>query len=510
MATYNIPFNLAFEETGLSNNPYVSSNNTGQFPEIYLQSNGTYGVSRTNVSPFLNPALNGTTDAPTIYIKEGDTINVSPNNPGHSQVNQAISAGSSQPDPSTPTSWPVANQTTHTLVYPSNDPDLQTVWFYFGRPTTTATSGIYTYSARVQIYVVKVGSLSLSNTTIAGTGGTTTVTANTVQGLKTTVGSTNNLYLHVRNSSNQIMFSNVSFSGASNPFLGKITTSTGSRTLTVSSALPAGTYTVNIGHFGGNGQGSGSSGNPFYGSDNIITTATFTKTAADTQPDSFSLGSDQTNLETGQEFTTSQFTVSGINAAASISVSGGGSPQFSIGGGSFTNSSTTVTNGQTVRLRMYTSGSYSTAVTGTLNIGGVTDSLTLTTKADPGGSTQGASGTSDYGVKVVNSSSNEIFGPNSKVGNIIATGSATVPARISGTTFNTLVLPVGGGTFEGVTSTNQAQIDLLTLLNLNPLVASQLTIERGDGSNGASEGQFLLKNYFFSNIPLLFYVIRTS
>ena len=517
MATYNVSFNLANEITG-TQNPYVLSNNTGRYPQIYLQSNGQYGVSRVNVSPFLNPATNGTTDAPTIYIKQGDTINVSPVNPGQTNYNslyQALTATESEPDPTSPTSWPVASGTTHTLQYPSSGTDLETTWYYFGAPDTLVNGATqFTKSAMVKIYVVKVGSLTLngstSTQTVAGTGGTLSVAANNIDGLKTTVGTTNRLYLHVRNSSNQVVFSNVSFFGATNPFLGIITTGTTSSTLTISSALPAGDYKVYIGHFGGNGQGSGLTGNPFYGSDNIIAEANFTKTAADTTPDSFSLGSDQTNLETGQEFTTSQFTISGINAAASISVSGGGSPQFSIGGGSFTNSSTTVTNGQTVRLRMYTSGSYSTAVTGTLNIGGVTDSLTLTTKADPGGSTQGASGTSNYGVKVVNSSTNEILGPNSKVGNIIATGSATVPARTSGQTFNTLVLPVGGGTFEGVTSTNQTQIDLLTLLNLNPLIASQLTIERGDGSNGASEGQFLLKNYFFSAVPLVFYVIRTS
>ena len=502
MATYNVPFNLAFEETGASNNPYVLSNNTGQYPQIYLQSNGTYGVSRVNVSPFLNPATNGSTDAPTIYIKVGDTINVSPNNPGHSQVNQAITAGSSEPDPTTPTSWPVANQTTHTLVYPSNDPDLQTTWFYFGRPTTTATSGIYTYSARVKIYVVKVGSLSLSNTTIAGTGGTTTVTANTVQGLKTTVGSTNNLYLHVRNSSNQIMFSNVSFSGANNPFLGTITTSTGSRTLTVSSALPAGTYTVNIGHFGGNGQGSGSSGNPFYGSDNIITTATFTKVAADTQPDSFSF-TNPSALQPAAEHTTPSFTVSGINAPASISVSGTGSPQYSIGGGSFTTSSGTITNGQTFRFRMYASGSYNGQVTGTLNIGGVAPSLTLTTIADPGGDTGAAATTATYGLQVFNAGGTEVFGPNQKVTNLVSSGSITVGANSSET------LPSSTGTFEGVASDNQGSIDMI-LLPSNAFGANQLDLIRGDGSNGANEGQFKIVNSAISSQSIVYYVIRIS
>lgn len=503
--TYNVSFNLANETTGASNNPYVLSNNTGQYPQIYLQSNGTYGVSRVNVSPFLNPATNGTTDAPTIYIKQGDTINVIPNNPGQtsgSTVFQALSAADSEPDPSSPTQWPVPSGTTHTLQYPTSGVDYETTWFYFGLPTTTVSGTTqYTRSARVKIYVVKVGSLSLSNTTIAGTGGTMTVTANSVAGLKTTVGNTNNLYLHVRNvSTNQIMFSNVSFSGASNPFLGKITTSTTSRTLTISSSLPAGTYSVNIGHFGGNGQGSGATANPFYGSDNIITSAQFTKTAADTQPDPFSF-TNPSARQPGAEFTAPSFTVSGINAPASISVSGAGSPQYSLGGGSFTTSSGTVTNGQTVQLKMFASGSYDGQVTGTLNIGGETASLTLTTISDPGTGSGAASTNADYGLQVFNASGNEVFGPNQKVTNLISQGVVTINSGAS------QVLPSGGGTFEGVTSTNQADIDLI-ILPASAIGSDSLDLARGNGSNGASEGQFKITNTGSSNQSITFYVVR--
>ena len=505
--TYNVSFNLANETTGASNNPYVLSNNTGQYPQIYLQSNGTYGVSRVNVSPFLNPATNGTTDAPTIYIKQGDTINVIPNNPGQtsgSTVYQALSAADSEPDPSSPTQWPVPSGTTHTLQYPSSGVDYETTWFYFGLPTTTINGAThYTRTARVKIYVAKVGSLSLSKTTIAGTGGTMTVTANSIAGLKAAVGATNNLYLHVRNvSTNQIMFSNVSFSGASNPFLGTITTGTTSRTLTISSSLPAGTYSVNIGHFGGNGQGSGATGNPFYGSDNIITSAQFQKVAADTQPDSFSF-TNPSALQPAAEHTTPSFTVSGINAPASISVSGAGSPQYSIGGGSFTASSGTITNGQTFRFRMYASGSYNGQVTGTLNIGGVAPSLTLTTIADPGGDTGAAATTATYGLQVFNAGGTEVFGPNQKVTNLVSSGSVTVAANSSE------VLPSSTGTFEGVASDNQGSIDMI-LLPSNAFGANQLDLIRGDGSNGANEGQFKIVNSATSSQSIVYYVIRIS
>ncbi len=505
--TYNVSFNLANETTGASNNPYVLSNNTGQYPQIYLQSNGTYGVSRVNVSPFLNPATNGTTDAPTIYIKQGDTINVIPNNPGQtsgSTVFQALSAADSEPDPSSPTQWPVPSGTTHTLQYPTSGVDYETTWFYFGLPTTTVSGTTqYTRTARVKIYVVKVGSLSLSNTTIAGTGGTMTVTANSVAGLKTTVGNTNNLYLHVRNvSTNQIMFSNVSFSGASNPFLGKITTSTTSRTLTISSSLPAGTYSVNIGHFGANGQGSGATANPFYGSDNIITSAEFTKTAADTQPDPFSF-TNPSARQPSEEFTTPSFTVSGINAPTSISVSGQGSPQYNIGGGSFTTSSGTVTNGQSIQFKMFASGSYDGQVTGTLNIGGVASSLTLTTIADPGGDTGAAATTATYGLQVFNAGGNEVFGPNQKVANLISQGVATVAQA------GQVDLPSTTGTFEGVTSTNEGSIDMIILPD-DPQATQQLTVTRGSSANGIGEGRFRITNNGIGSRQLTFYVIRIS
>ena len=95
-------------------------------------------------------------------------------------------------------------------------------------------------------------------------------------------------------------------------------------------------------------------------------------------------------------------TVSGINAPASISVGGGGSPAYYING--VLSSSSTVVNGNQVQLRVTSSGSSSTAVTGTLNIGGVTDSFTVTTAGGGGGGSNIDSGTSNYGI--------EIRGPN--------------------------------------------------------------------------------------------------
>jgi hypothetical protein len=76
-------------------------------------------------------------------------------------------------------------------------------------------------------------------------------------------------------------------------------------------------------------------------------------------------------------------TVSGINAAAPISISGGDGVAYSIGcTGSFTNVSGSINNGQTVCVRVITEGSASTASDALLTIGGVSDTFTVTTSAD--------------------------------------------------------------------------------------------------------------------------------
>lgn len=98
-------------------------------------------------------------------------------------------------------------------------------------------------------------------------------------------------------------------------------------------------------------------------------------TPSDTTPDQFTF-TDQTNVALNTVITSNAITVSGINAASAISVSGG---TYSINGGAYTSSSGTVTNGQTVAVRHTSSGSNSTATNTTLTIGGVSDVFTSTT-----------------------------------------------------------------------------------------------------------------------------------
>lgn len=97
----------------------------------------------------------------------------------------------------------------------------------------------------------------------------------------------------------------------------------------------------------------------------------------DTTPDAFTF-TDQTGVALSTPTTSNTITVSGINTAAPLTITGG---QYSINGGVFASTATTVVNGDTVAVRVTSSGSNSTAVNATLTIGTVSDTFTVTTLA---------------------------------------------------------------------------------------------------------------------------------
>jgi len=74
------------------------------------------------------------------------------------------------------------------------------------------------------------------------------------------------------------------------------------------------------------------------------------------------------------------YTVSGINAVAPISITGG---SYSVNGTSFTTGSGAVNNGNTVAVRLTSSGNFSTQTCATLNISGVHGSFCVTTQPAP-------------------------------------------------------------------------------------------------------------------------------
>jgi len=107
----------------------------------------------------------------------------------------------------------------------------------------------------------------------------------------------------------------------------------------------------------------------------IMSTAQAAK--KDTTPDAFSF-IDQTGVPLNTPITSNAITVTGINAAAAISVSGG---LYSRNGGGFTSAGGTVHNGDTVRVRQTSASSYDTSTHTQLTIGGVKDTFTVTTRS---------------------------------------------------------------------------------------------------------------------------------
>lgn len=96
---------------------------------------------------------------------------------------------------------------------------------------------------------------------------------------------------------------------------------------------------------------------------------------SDTTPDAFSF-TDQTGVALSTQITSNTITVTGIDAATAISVTGG---EMSINAGAFTSTSTTVNVNDTVQLRQTSSASNSTQTDVTLDIGDVTDVWSVTT-----------------------------------------------------------------------------------------------------------------------------------
>ena len=106
-------------------------------------------------------------------------------------------------------------------------------------------------------------------------------------------------------------------------------------------------------------------------------------TASDTAPDAFSF-TDQTGVQGGQTVTSDAVTVAGINAAAAISVSGDGNPEFSIDdGANWMSSATTVASGAKVKVRLTSSATGGAKHSATLTIGGVSDTWDVTTANAP-------------------------------------------------------------------------------------------------------------------------------
>lgn len=101
-------------------------------------------------------------------------------------------------------------------------------------------------------------------------------------------------------------------------------------------------------------------------------------TPPDTTPNAFTLNVVDDAVP-GAEVISEPFTVSGINAPTPISIEGG---QYAVNGGAYTSAAGTVRNGDTVRVKVTSSGTLQTDVKATLTIGGVAGTFIVTTLAD--------------------------------------------------------------------------------------------------------------------------------
>lgn len=109
----------------------------------------------------------------------------------------------------------------------------------------------------------------------------------------------------------------------------------------------------------------------------VSSTFSVTTRYADTTPDSFTLDP-QNNMSLNTVVTSNAVTISGIEATAYISVSGG---QYSINGGAFTSAIGTVINGDTVEVRQTSSANNATTTNAVLTVGGVSGTFSVTTAA---------------------------------------------------------------------------------------------------------------------------------
>lgn len=159
---------------------------------------------------------------------------------------------------------------------------------------------------------------------------------------------------------------------------------------------------------------------------------TISREGADTTPNPFDLGGPITNSDLSTNYFSNVITVAGLTAgvSTSISISGTGSPAYSKNGGGYTSSSGTVVNGDTVRLRVTSSASQNTTTTGTLNIGGVTDSFSVTTVGAGSGGGTIPSTDADYGIEVYNlNGTKTVLSPATRYGSVVAEATFTLQPK---------------------------------------------------------------------------------
>jgi hypothetical protein len=90
--------------------------------------------------------------------------------------------------------------------------------------------------------------------------------------------------------------------------------------------------------------------------------------------------------------------VTGFAGTPAISISGSGTPKFSIAGAAFSNTTTTITSGQTLQLQLTSSATGNTTYTATLTIGSTTTTWSVTTASKIVLYANGANSAANFGA----------------------------------------------------------------------------------------------------------------
>jgi len=123
--------------------------------------------------------------------------------------------------------------------------------------------------------------------------------------------------------------------------------------------------------------------------------------SADNTPDAFNIADISGTVSPGSVATSASATITGMDSGTACSVSGASSQLEVAGSGTYSTTST-INPGQTIRVRLTASTSFSTAASCTLTIGTVTDTISVTSGANTsgGGGTGTSGGSGSYGFQV--------------------------------------------------------------------------------------------------------------
>ena len=496
-----MPTTYNFNNRNLANQP-ANSTNPGRYP-IDVGS---------GIIPYYQPDC-------TAYIQKGDTVNYTLSNPASGQTTMTYVRGSngvaaqSYPDPTNGGSGAGSysgsggqvhtEPTTFTYTWPTNLVDNQssnlavndTMWPWFGGPVVAAGqtyAGSFSMSRKCRIRVV-TGTLSLSASQV-NQGGTVRITGVNLSGLfpvnQAISVHANKLYVTVWNpngtvfttlGSNGLTWGPSGHSSQHKGWLHQTTTTGQARDyldLTVGANMPAGVYTIYLNHY--NASDSYNSEREYGTTTRMHSVQLTVGTPAQTTPNAFGTVANgftsYTQRATGTDIPSSIVTLSGTNQAVQISVTGNGSPQYrtrAVGGtfGAYTNSTSTIPAGYQFQFQITCSTASSATVTGTLNIGGVTGTISATTAAT-GSTGQGGTGANPgtHGLQVKNAAGNITFSPSHRTMNFVNASQTPLSLNAGQTSAN---LPA-----EGLTQNNSTDLAILINVPSAATYAPAVTVSR--------------------------------